>query len=215
MEARSDHKQRSHYFQTIARYFFALRGAPFWLSSKELDLISEWEKAGIPLQVVLEGLNRAFAKTRTRAKARFYPRSLLYCDFEVKASFEQFKERQIGGSQAKPPQESKKNRAKQAIESFIENMPSSLIYLREAYAQVRRILSQKEISEEKLEFLEDKIEKLLLEQATPEEMARVRGIVRKEYDVKNDQQFDLMWKIKLVKYLREKYKVPYVSLYYY
>jgi len=215
MDSKSKQKHRSRYFQTIARYFFAHRGAPFWLSSKELDLISRWETAGIPLQVVLEGMNRAFAKSRTRPESRFYPRSLLYCDYEVKTSFEQFRERQVGKSQTRPPQELKKNRAKEAIEKFIENMPSSLMYLREVYARARDILSQKETSEEKLEYLEEQIEKLLLERATPEEKAVVKNFVKEKYDVKNEQQFDLMWKIKLVKYLREKYEVPYVSIYYY
>ena len=215
MDSKSKQKQRSHYFQTIARYFFAYRGAPFWLSSKELELISRWEKAGIPLQVVLEGMNRAFTKNRTRPKTRFYPCSLLYCDYEVKASFEQFRERQVGRSQIRPPQELKKNRAREAVERFIANMPSSLLYLRGVYARVRHILSQKEIAEEKLEYLEEKIEKLLLERATPEEKAIVRNFVKKKCNIKNEQQFNLMWKIKLVKYLREKYEVPYVSLYYY
>ena len=208
-------KQRSQYFQAIARYFFAQRGAPFYLSSKELDLIARWEKAGIPLKVVLEGMRRALEKARARQKTRFYLRSLLYCDFEVKASFEQFRERKIGRRRVEPPPKMKKDRARAAIERFIEALPSSLIFLQDIYSQVRNVLCQKTNPEEELEHLEEKIEELLVEHAAPEEKKMVTTLIRKEYDFINEQQFNLMWRIKLVKYLREKYKVPYVSLYYY
>jgi len=208
-------KQRSQYFQAIARYFFAQRGAPFWLSSKELDLIARWEKAGIPLKVVLEGMKRAFQKARARQKTRVYLHSLLYCDFEVNTSFEQFKERRVGGRQVKQPQKIKKDRARAAIDKFIKSLPSSLGFLQDIYSQVRDVLCQKTNPEEELEHLEEQIEELLVEHAAPEEKEMIRTLIKKEYDFINEQQFNLMWRIKLVKYLREKYKVPYVSLYYY
>lgn len=56
----------SKYFQSIALHFFKHRGAPFFLSSKELDYIAGWEKMGIPLHVVLEGIERSFESYRRK-----------------------------------------------------------------------------------------------------------------------------------------------------
>ena len=211
----SRERQRSHYFQAIARQFFAQRGAPFFLSSKEIDLIARWEKAGIPLPVVLEGIKRVFEKAKAPKLKRRPIRSLLYCEFEVLAAFEQFKERNVGRKQDDSPLRLKKEKAKAEVKRFIETMPSSLNFLKDIYYQVKDILCEQEIEEEELESLEQQIEELLIENASPEEKEKVRNLIKQEYEFKTDQEFHLMWRIKLTKYLREKYRVPYVCLYYY
>ena len=46
-----------------------MRGAPLILSAAEVDLIAAWEKAGLPLDVVLEGIERTFERPAARAPA--------------------------------------------------------------------------------------------------------------------------------------------------
>jgi hypothetical protein len=54
--------RRSGYYQTIGKFFIDLRGAPFFLSSKELAIISQWEEMDIPLRIVLEGIKESFER---------------------------------------------------------------------------------------------------------------------------------------------------------
>ncbi len=77
------------------------------------------------------------------------------------------------------------------------------------------MLSKSDFEEEELECLEEEIEELLSEKAADQEKKRVRDEVCKEYATKNDEELASILKIKLVKFLREKYKIPYVSLFYY
>jgi hypothetical protein len=87
---------RSFYFQEIARVFFGLRGAPFVLSSRDAVAISSWEEKGIPLRVVLEGMERAFERHKMRAGGRKMS-SLSFCEPEIlKAGAEKTREKESG-----------------------------------------------------------------------------------------------------------------------
>ncbi len=207
--------KKSQYYQTIARHFFKHRGAPFFLSSKELDLIARWENMRIPLGVILEGMRRSLQDSRLGQKKKGKILSLSYCDFQVLKAFEQFKDRKVGKGEIVKEREVKKTRAKAEIERFLEALPSHLVFLRGAYSRARTLLSKKDFEEEELECLEEEIEELLSEKAADQEKKRVRDEVCKEYATKNDEELASILKIKLVKFLREKYKIPYVSLFYY
>ena len=68
---------RSDYVRSIAEYFIDRRGRGTAISSADLDLIHDWERADTPLSVVLAGIDRAFDR---RAKA---PASLGACRVHV------------------------------------------------------------------------------------------------------------------------------------
>lgn len=213
--ARKGDDKKSQYYQTIARHFFKHRGAPFFLSSKELDLIASWENMRIPLGVVLEGMRRSFQDSRLGQKRKGKILSLSFCDFQVLKAFEQYRERKVGKWEIVQEREEKKTRAKAEVERFLKALPSRLVFLRDIYSQAQTLLSKKDFEEEDLERLEDEIEELLSEKATDQEREKVRDEVCKEYEIKNEEDLSSIWKIKLVKFLREKYKIPYVSLFYY
>jgi hypothetical protein len=48
-----------------------------------------------------------------------------------------------------------------------------------------------------------------------EEKKRVKRRIAKDYEFKEEEEFERIFKIKLVKVLRDKYKIPYISLFYY
>lgn len=208
-------ERRSQYFQTIARYFFEHRGAPFFLSSKELDLIAHWEKLGIPLRVVLEGMRRSFEGDKLRSKTKGKIFSLSYCDSQVLKAFQQYRERRVGKGEMVKERETKKKKAKAEVDRFLKTMPSRVIYLRDIYSQARRILSRKDFQEEELERLEEEIEELLFLRASDQEKERVKNEVRNEYGARGDEELTSIWRIKLIKLLREDNKIPYLSLFYY
>lgn len=213
--ARTKNNNRSQYFQAIARHFFKWRGAPFFLSSKELNLIVRWEKMGIPLRVVLEGIRRSFENSRPKRGKKGKILSLLYCDFQVLKAFEQHKERRVGERGMMLEREEKRERAKAEIEKFLGSIPPRVSFLREIYFLAQKQLSKRDLKEEELERLEEEIEEILFKNSPNEEKVEVRIEVKKEYEFRNEAEFSSIWKIKLVKLLREKHKIPYISLFYY
>jgi len=205
----------SKYFQSIALHFFKHRGAPFFLSSKELDYIARWEKMGIPLHVVLEGIERSFESYRRKSGRKTKIQSLAFCDLQVLKAFEQNRERKVGHKKRIVERHEKRDRAKAEVERFLAKIPQKIYYLKEAYSLAQKMLSQSHFDEEELERIEGKIEELLWKNSLDEEKERVKSGVLKDYEFKQEEEFERILKIKLVKVLRDKYKIPYISLFYY
>lgn len=206
---------RSKYFQSIALHFFRHRGAPFFLSSKELDYIARWEEMGIPLHVVLEGIERSIEIYKRKPWRKAKIQSLAFCDLQVLKAFEQDRERKVGHKKRIVERHEKRNRAKAEVERFLEKIPQQTSYLQEAYSLAQKVLSQSHFDEEKLERIEGKIEELLWKNSLDEEKERVKRRIAKDYKFKEEEEFERIFKIKLVKVLRDKYKIPYISLFYY
>lgn len=58
------------YFSDIEEEFVRLRGAHLYLSPTEWALIETWKTAGIPLRVVLQGIDKAFKSHASSTNAR-------------------------------------------------------------------------------------------------------------------------------------------------
>ena len=71
------------YFATVAAHFITRRGRGLTLSSADLEIISAWEREGIPLGVVLRGIDDAF-----RRRPGDEIRSLAQCRWTVAAEVE-------------------------------------------------------------------------------------------------------------------------------
>ena len=205
----------SKYFQSIALHFFKRRGAPFFLSSKELDYIAKWEKMGVPLHVVLEGIERSFESYRRKPGRKAKIQSLAFCDLQVQKAFEQDRERKVGHKKRIVERHEKKDRARAEVERFLAKIPQQIGYLKEAYSLAQKVLSQTHCDEEELERIEGEIEELLWKNSLDKEKERVKSGVLKDYEFKQEEEFERIFKIKLVKVLRDKYKIPYISLFYY
>ena len=205
----------SKYFQSIALHFFKHRGAPFFLSSKELDYIAGWEEIGIPLHVVLEGIETSFEIYRRKPGRKAKIQSLVFCDLQVLKAFEQDRERKVGHKKRIVERRAKRDRAKVEVEKFLGKIHPQISYLKEAYSLAQKVLSQRHFDEEELERIEDKIEELLWKNSMDEEKKRVKRGIGKDYEFKEKEEFERIFKIKLVKVLRDKYKIPYISLFYY
>jgi hypothetical protein len=210
-----DNKKKSEYFQSVARRFFALRGAPFFLSSKELALIAGWEEMGIPLRVVIEGMTRSFEGCRRRRGGRKKMSSLSFCHHQVLKAFDEEKERRVGRKRDLAGKEEKREAAKNEVEKFLKGLPPELNYLQEPYSRALRILAQGHLDEEGIERIDEEVEELLWMHAPEEEKAGVKAEVGKEYGCQEEKEAVELGKIKLVKGLREKHRIPHISLYYY
>jgi hypothetical protein len=70
-----------NYFTEIEEYFWQKRGAHLLVSPLDWAIVETWQKAGIPLQAVLKGIDRAFeswGRSRRAAGGRQL-KSLAYC----------------------------------------------------------------------------------------------------------------------------------------
>ena len=206
--------QRSFYYQEIARNFFSLRGAPFVLSSRDLVLISDWEEMRIPLSVVVEGMNRAFENFKKRQDKR-KPHSLSFCQREVLRAFEQAKERKVGRQRKEVTREMKRRAVRGEVERFLQSLAPETGFLRDIYGDALRILSRRIVSEDELEKLEERVERIILASAGEAEKEEVRREVGAEFRGRREEELERLFAVRLVKTWREKHRIPRLSFYYY
>jgi hypothetical protein len=89
-----------NYFTEIEEHFQKRRGALLLLSTLDWALIETWREAGIPLAVVLRGIDDAFDKYEARKRRGPLRRinGLAWCDQAVMDAAEQQKEAALGAA---------------------------------------------------------------------------------------------------------------------
>jgi hypothetical protein len=92
------------YFSEIEEYFWRKRGAHLLVSPLDWAILETWQKAGIPLQAVLAGIDRAFESyARSKRAAGGRPlKSLAYCVDAVLDAAAQWKEAHAGENPVSP-----------------------------------------------------------------------------------------------------------------
>ncbi|MFQ5694721.1 MAG: hypothetical protein ACE5HB_01895 [Terriglobia bacterium] len=89
-----------NYYTEIEEYFWKKRGAHLLVSTLDWAVIESWQKAGLPLEIVLKGIDRAFERFEKKRRPRTI-KSLLYCVDAVAELAEEAKEAAAGrGPQA-------------------------------------------------------------------------------------------------------------------
>ena len=87
-----------NYFTEIEEHFWQKRGAHLLVSPLDWAIVETWQKAGIPLQAVLKGIDRAFESyARSRRGVSGRPlKSLAYCVDAVLEAAEETQEAAAG-----------------------------------------------------------------------------------------------------------------------
>jgi len=204
----------SRYFQAVSRFFLEHRGAPFFLSSKEVEKIREWKNMGIPLQIVREGIKDCFVTHRRRPGRKGKILSLSFCHLFVLRSYQAHKERKVGGQRKPFHKEDKRGELKKAVERFLTSCPENFLDIRKVFSRVLKLIS-KESDEQILEDLELEVEALIIGMATELERKLIRAEVIAEFGDKKSQELVRIQDQKLIKYTRKKYAIPHIPLYYY
>jgi len=75
-------------------------------------------------------------------------------------------------------------------------------------------LSRKRIPEEELERLDEEIEELLFKNCPQEQKESIKKEISEKLFLNQEEIFSV-YKTRMVKFLRERHKIPYVSLFYY
>lgn len=206
---------RSFYFQEIARVFFGLRGAPFVLSSSDMVAISSWEEMGIPLLIVLEGMERAFERYRKKAAGGREMHSLSYCGPEILKAYAEFRDRGIGESEKGESREDKRRKIKAEVQRFLSSAPPGTDFLGGVCREALSVLSRRGAPEETLERLDAKVEELIAREADPAIRAEAQSRVETDFPGRPPEELRRILNIELVKRYRRRYRVPYLSYFYY
>ena len=93
-----------NYFTEIEEYFWKKRGAHLLVSPLDWAIMEAWQKAGVPLEAVLKGFDRAFESyQRSRRGAGKPLKSLAYCTDAVLEAAEEQLEAAAGTMSSSPP----------------------------------------------------------------------------------------------------------------
>ena len=89
-----------NYFTEIEEHFWKKRGAHLLVSPLDWAIMETWQKAGVPLEAALQGIDRAFESyQRSRRGAGKPLKSLAYCTDAVLEAAEERREAAAGGLQ--------------------------------------------------------------------------------------------------------------------
>jgi hypothetical protein len=88
-----------NYFTEIEDTFVRRRGKHLFLSPMDWALMETWKQQGIPLHIVLRGIEKSFDSFESRPRKRTV-KSLLYCQEEVEAQYAEWNDARVGASSA-------------------------------------------------------------------------------------------------------------------
>jgi DNA repair exonuclease SbcCD ATPase subunit len=118
-----------NYFTEIEDAFVRRRGKHLFLSPMDWALMETWKQQGIPLHVVLRGVEKSFDSFEAKPRKRTV-KSLLYCQEEVEAQYAEWVEARVGSSP----------RSK-AAEAELDKTPFSFATISEHLQRSRETLS--------------------------------------------------------------------------
>src|SRR5262245_31358663 len=85
-----------NYFTEIEEEFVKRRGSHMLVSPLDWTLIETWKRRGIPLHVVLRGINSSFDGYDQRLNRGRKINSLFFCQQEVEALYQEYVESRVG-----------------------------------------------------------------------------------------------------------------------
>ena len=108
-----------NYFTEIEEHWQQCRGTVTLLSPLDWALIESFQDSGIPLEVVLRGMEAAFAKQAKRQSKVQKVNSLSYCAQAILSEFERFQESALGKHE---PANSASTQAQSERENLVQMM---------------------------------------------------------------------------------------------
>jgi len=232
-----------NYFTEIENYFWKKRGAHLLVSPLDWAIMETWQKAGVPLDAVLKGIDHAFESyQRSRRGAGKPLKSLAYCTDAVLEAAEEQLEAAAGRTPKNGNAAAKEPFSREELrEYFLKNAAqitsaatgakstrSDLFErLNEVAESLRGIttmldapgLLDLEDLERRLTILDDKLQAVLMSFANEEMMLKIRREMDGQLAVyrrrMRAEQIALVEKQYLQKRLLEEFRLPRLSLYYF
>jgi len=227
-----------NYFTEIEDAFVRRRGKHLFLSPMDWALMETWQQQGIPLHIVLRGVEKSFDSYEARPRKRTV-KTLLYCQEEVEAQYAEWVEARVGtATGAAEPESDKTPFSFAAITEHLQRTRSALSELAksrnddlsEALTRAAALLMEIEKDfasgatldtrklEDSLSGLERMLNDSMLSVAGPSTLDEFKKGVKdqlKPYRAQMDaaaykQTFDNL----LLKRLREEFAIPRLSLFF-
>ena len=232
-----------NYFTEIENYFWKKRGAHLLVSPLDWAIMETWQKAGVPLEAVLKGIDRAFESYQRSRRGVGKPlKSLAYCtDAVLEAAEEQLEAAagsapKNGNAAAKEPFSRKELRAYfaknaahigktiETIATHDRTFAEQLRGFAESLSSVAALLDlpgrlDLEDLERRLTVMDERLQAAVTSHASEETMLRIRREMDAQLAVyrrkMKAEQLALVEKQYVQKRLLEECGLPRLSLYYF
>lgn len=234
-----------NYYTEIEEHFWKKRGAHLLVSPLDWAIMETWQKAGVPLDAAIKGIDAAFESyQRSRRGAGKALKSLAYCtDAVLEAAQEQ--QESAAGAQPAAKAEAKEPFSRAELRAYLQRNAEMLCkaagvqkdanaglsdFLRDAAEKLRSAetlleapgandLEDLEDLERRLTILDEKIHAALLTHASEELLLKIRREVDSQlasYRRKmKAEQLALVEKQYSQKRLLDEFRLPRLSLYYF
>ena len=230
-----------NYFTEIEEYFWKKRGAHLLVSPLDWAIMETWQKAGVPLDAALKGIDSAFESYQKSRRGANKPlKSLAYCTDAVLEAAEEAQEAAAGSTRKKGPE--KEAFRKQDLLRYFQNNGTRLLKaavrvesLQPAVATMIKDVAKSlqasavlleapgnvdlEDIERRLTILDDKLHAALLSYASEELLLKIRREVDAQLAMyrrkMKAEQLALVEKQYLQKRLLDEYQLPRLSLFYF
>jgi hypothetical protein len=231
-----------NYYTEIEEHFWKKRGAHLLVSPLDWAIVETWQKAGVPLEAALKGIDRAFESyQRSRRGAGKPLKSLAYC---TDAVLEAAEEQQEAAAGAQPAQgfQAKEPYSRPELQAYLKRNGELLRKAADqqaaAHADLAEFLLEAAVKlasaetlleapgtldledlERRLTILDEKIHAALLTHATEELLLKIRREVDSQLTTyrrkMKAEQLALVEKQYSQKRLLDEYRLPRLSLYYF
>jgi hypothetical protein len=232
-----------NYFTEIENYFWKKRGAHLLVSPLDWAIMETWQKAGVPLDAVMKGIDQAFESyQRSRRGAGKALKSLAYCTDAVLEAAEEQLEAAAGSAPKNGNASAKEPFSRDELKIYFAKNAAQIIQVAngttatnlEFASRLREIAESLsavgtlfdlpgaldlEDLERRLTILDDKLQALLTSHASEETMLKIRremdGQLAAYRRKMKAEQIALVEKQYLQKRLLEEFGLPRLSLYYF
>jgi hypothetical protein len=232
-----------NYFTEIEEYFWKKRGAHLLVSPLDWAIMETWQKAGVPLEAVLKGIDRAFeSHARSRRSGGKPLKSLAYCTDAVLDAAQEAQEAAAGRNKTESERPKTEAFSRPELRAYFERNLAALLLsavsLESSYPELALRIRETAWSldnckilldapgtldledlERRLTVLEDKIFAALQGQASEEQMLGIRremdGQLAKYRRKMKAEQIAIVEKQYLHKRLLEEFRLPRLSLFYF
>lgn len=231
-----------NYFTEIEEYFWKKRGAHLLVSPLDWAIMETWQKAGVPLDAVLKGIDRAFESHQRSRRGGRTLKSLAYCADAVLEAAEEQLEAGAGGTPRNGKTTVKEPFAREELKAYFmknqmqivaaaEKIASTLPQLALQLREIAGALEQRmglldapcaldlEDLERRMTALDEKLQAGLTSHVNDELLVKIR----REMDAQlaayrrkmKAEQLALVEKQYMQKRLLEHFGLPRLSLYYF
>jgi hypothetical protein len=232
-----------NYFTEIENYFWKKRGTHLLVSPLDWAIMETWQKAGVPLEAVLKGIDNAFESyQRSRRGAGKSLKSLAYCTDAVLEAAEEQLEAAAGAAPKNGRAAAKEPFSREELKAYFAKngekllaaaekacgvqaaFPGRLREIAESLSAASVLLDAPgrldlEDLERRLTILDEKLQAALTSHVSDETMLKIRremdGQLAAYRRKLKAEQLALVEKQYVQKRLLEEYGLPRLSLYYF